>query len=53
MMEYRFITRNTFEDCINDVIQSKKAVAEMTVATGENWIGELINKELRGVFGLG
>lgn len=50
VMVHRFITKNTFEEKINEMIQSKKALAEMTVATGENWIGNLSNKELRGLF---
>jgi len=52
VMVHRFITKNTFEEKINEMIQQKKALAEMTVATGENWIGNLSNKELRDVFNL-
>ena len=37
----------------NEMIQNKKALANMTVATGENWIGNLSNKELKNMFGLG
>jgi SNF2 family DNA or RNA helicase/uncharacterized Zn finger protein len=50
VMVHRFITKNTFEEKINDMIQQKKALAEMTVATGENWIGNLSNRELRDIF---
>ncbi len=50
VMVHRFITKSTFEERINDMIQSKKALAHMTVATGENWIGNLSNKELKGLF---
>jgi SNF2 family DNA or RNA helicase/uncharacterized Zn finger protein len=50
VMVHRFITKNTFEERINDMIQSKKALANMTVATGENWIGNLSNKELKQLF---
>lgn len=50
VMVHRFITKNTFEEKINDMIQAKKALAEMTVATGENWIGNLSNKELKDLF---
>ncbi|MBC7383873.1 MAG: DEAD/DEAH box helicase [Bacteroidia bacterium] len=53
VMVHRFITKNTFEERINDMIQSKKALANMTVATGENWIGNLSNKELKELFTLG
>lgn len=50
VMVHRFITKNTFEERINDLIQSKKNLAEMTVSTGENWIGNLSNKELKDLF---
>jgi uncharacterized Zn finger protein/superfamily II DNA or RNA helicase len=49
---HRFITKATFEERINEMIQNKKALAEMTVATGENWIGNLGNQELRNIFEL-
>lgn len=48
---HRFITKDTFEEKINEMIQRKKHLAEMTVATGENWIGKLSNKELHEIFG--
>ena len=47
------VLKNTFEERINEMIQSKKALAEMTVATGENWIGNLSNKELKNLFEIG
>lgn len=50
VMVHRFITKNTFEEKINDMIQKKKHLADMTVTTGENWIGKLSNKELREIF---
>ncbi|HRP88588.1 MAG TPA: SNF2-related protein [Edaphocola sp.] len=50
VMVHRFITKNTFEEQINNMIQAKKELAEMTVTTGENWIGNLSNKELKGIF---
>ncbi|MCR4602015.1 MAG: DEAD/DEAH box helicase [Prevotella sp.] len=48
---HRFITQNTFEERIDAMIQSKKHLADMTVSTGENWIGKLSNKELHEIFG--
>ncbi len=51
VMVHRFITKNTFEEKINEMIQRKKNLADMTVATGENWIGNLSNKELHDIFG--
>jgi uncharacterized Zn finger protein/superfamily II DNA or RNA helicase len=52
VMVHRFITKGTFEERINEMIQGKKALADMTVSTGENWIGNLNNKELRDLFEL-
>jgi SNF2 family DNA or RNA helicase len=53
VMVHRFITKNTFEERINDMIQAKKALAEMTVSAGENWIGNLSNRELKELFTMG
>ncbi len=48
---HRFITKNTFEERIDQMIQQKKHLADMTVASGESWIGKLSNEELREIFG--
>ncbi|MFI3314900.1 MAG: DEAD/DEAH box helicase [Rikenellaceae bacterium] len=48
---HRFITKDTFEERINEMIESKRHLANMTVSTGEKWIGELSNSELREIFG--
>ncbi len=50
---HRFITSASFEERINEMIQSKKELADLTVATGETWIGELSDKDLKGLFELG
>ena len=50
---HRFITRGTFEERINDMIRSKRQLADLTVGIGENWIGNLGNAELRDLFRLG
>ena len=47
---YRFVTSGTFEERINDMLTSKKDLADMTVATGETWIGDLPKDELRKLF---
>lgn len=49
---HRFITKNTFEERINAMIQQKKALASLTVASGESWIGDLSDSELRSIFSL-
>jgi len=48
---HRFITKDTFEERIDKMIQSKKNLAELTISTGENWIGKLSNEDLRSIFG--
>ena len=50
VMVHRFITKNTFEERIDAMIQKKKNLADLTVTTGEGWIGKLSNKELREIF---
>lgn len=49
---YRLVCADTFEEKINTMIESKKALAEMTVESGENWIGDLSNNELEEIFSL-
>lgn len=51
VMVHRFITKDTFEERINDMIQNKKHLVDMTIGCGESWIGKLSNKELREIFG--
>ncbi len=48
---HRFITKDTFEEKIDAIIQQKRDLVEMTVSTGENWIGNLSDKELEEIFG--
>lgn len=51
VMVHRFITQNTFEERIDRMIQEKRHLADLTVATGESWVGKLSNQELRELFG--
>lgn len=50
---HRFITANTFEERIDAMIRSKKELANLTVSSGETWIGDLSDNELRNLFQLG
>jgi uncharacterized Zn finger protein/superfamily II DNA or RNA helicase len=43
---HRMITEHTFEEKIDAMIQRKKELANLTVASGERWIGELSDNEL-------
>jgi uncharacterized Zn finger protein/superfamily II DNA or RNA helicase len=49
---HRFITQATFEEKIDAMIQAKQELANLTVGTGENWITDLSNTELREIFTL-
>jgi SNF2 family DNA or RNA helicase len=51
VMVHRLICKNTFEERIDAMIQQKKHLADMTVASGESWIGKLSDSELREIFG--
>ncbi len=44
---HRFITRNTFEEKINEIIQKKKTLSEDILSVGEKWISELSDDELK------
>jgi len=50
VMVNRLITRGTFEEKIDEMLKSKKALANLTVESGEKWIGELSDKELKEIF---
>ena len=52
VMVHRFITQGTFEEKIDLMLKSKKALANLTVESGENWIGELSNAELKELVSL-
>ena len=47
-----FVTAGTFEEKIDNMISEKKALADLTVASGENWIGKLSDEELKDLFSI-
>jgi superfamily II DNA or RNA helicase len=49
---HRLVTRGTFEERINEMMISKRELAELTVASGEQWIGKLPVDELRALFAI-
>ncbi|WP_430812925.1 MULTISPECIES: SNF2-related protein [unclassified Carboxylicivirga] len=49
VLVHRFISRGTFEEKINEMLQDKKHLADLTVAAGEKWIGDLSNSELKAL----
>jgi len=44
---YRMITKGTFEEKINEMLQKKKELANLTINVGEKWITEMSNDELK------
>lgn len=53
VMVHRMITKGTLEEKIDDMLRSKKQLANLTVTNGEKWIGELSDKDLKQLVSLG
>ena len=49
---HRFITKGTFEEKIDALLEAKKAVAQMTVNAGETWLADMDDKQLGEIFTL-
>lgn len=49
VMVYRLITEGTLEEKIDRMIQAKKELADLTVTSGEKWLGDLSNEELKAL----
>ena len=49
---HRLISSNSFEEKINQMIKNKQELADLTISTGEQWIGNLSNIELEEIFTL-
>lgn len=49
---HKFICTGTLEEKIDDMIESKRALAEMAISDGEGWLTELSTQDLRNLFTL-
>jgi superfamily II DNA or RNA helicase len=49
---HKFVTTGTLEEMIDDMIESKKGLAQAVVGSGENWLTEMSTDELRNVIRL-
>ena len=49
----KFICTGTLEDRIDEMIERKKALADLVITDGEGWLTELSTQELRASFTLG
>ena len=46
---HKFVCTGTLEERINDIIESKKQLAEQTVGAGEDWLTEMDTDQLRSL----
>lgn len=49
---HKFVCAGTLEEKIDEMIENKRAIAEKVVGTGEGWITELSNKDLKELWKL-
>jgi len=49
---HKFVTTGTLEEMIDDMIESKKGLAQAVVGSGENWLTEMSTDKLREVVSL-
>jgi SNF2 family DNA or RNA helicase/uncharacterized Zn finger protein len=47
---HRFITKNSFEERIDNMIKAKTAIGEMSVSVGEKSISSMSNDEIKSLF---
>ncbi len=52
MQVHKFVCAGTLEEKIDEMIEQKKDVAGSVVGTGEGWLTELSNTELKNLFAL-
>ena len=52
MQAHRLITEGIFEEKINDMINDKKELADISVSSGETWITEFNDRELKDLFSM-
>lgn len=50
---HRLITKSSFEEKIDLLIKSKQDLADLSVGTGESWIGKMTDAELKKLVKLG
>jgi len=48
----KFICTGTLEEKIDEMIEDKKALANLVISDGEGWLTELSTADLRSVFAL-
>jgi SNF2 family DNA or RNA helicase len=49
---HKFVCVGTLEERIDEMIERKKGIVQEVIGSGEQWITELSNEELKSVFAL-
>jgi SNF2 family DNA or RNA helicase/uncharacterized Zn finger protein len=49
VLVHRLLTEGTLEEKIDAMLKAKKELADLTVSTGEQWLGDLSNDELQNL----
>ncbi len=49
---HKYVCAGTLEEKIDEMIERKKEIAEKVIGTGEGWLTELSNQELKQIFAL-
>jgi len=52
VMVYKFVCEGTLEEKIDEMIESKKELAENIIGTGEGWLTEMTTEQLKELFTL-
>jgi len=50
---HRLVTKDTFEERLGEIMEQKQQLSDLTVMSGEGWIADLGDAELRDLFSLG
>ncbi|TAE20746.1 MAG: helicase SNF2 [Cytophagales bacterium] len=53
VLVYRLMNQGTLEEKIDAMIRSKKELADLSVKTGETWLGDLSDEDLKELVSLG
>ena len=53
VLVYRLMNQGTLEEKIDAMIRSKRELADLSVKTGETWLGDLSDEELTELVSLG
>ena len=53
VLVYRLINQGTLEEKIDAMIRSKKELADLSIKTGETWLGDLSDDDLKELVSLG